>query len=98
MNQEKEKENALLAKLELVFYNFRNEEKKIKLYHNNLLPQARQAVEVVLSAYKTGNTDILNFIDSQRTYLDLELKYEHYLSVYAQRQAELEMLVGKVLF
>jgi len=98
LNQKKDKENLLLAKLELVLYKLFDEGKKIKLYHDILLPRASQAVEVVLSAYKTGNTDILNFIDSLRTQLDLELKYEHYQSVYAQRKAELEKLVGKVLF
>lgn len=98
LNQKKEKENSLLANMEMVFYKFRDEDKKLKLYRENLLPQARQAIEVVLSAYKTGKTDILNFMDSQRTLLDLELKHEYLLSTYAQRQAELEMLVGKTLF
>jgi outer membrane protein TolC len=98
LNQKKEKENSLLANLEMVYYKFRDKEKKIKLYRENLLPQARQAIEVVLAAYKTGSTDILNFMDSQQTLLDLELKHEYTLSAYARSQAELEMLVGRVLF
>ena len=98
VNQKKDLENNLLARLGMVFFRLQDGEKKIKLYGNNLLPQARQAVEVIQSAYKTGNADILNFIDSQRTLLDFELKHEYFISTHAQRKAELEMLVGKTLF
>jgi outer membrane protein TolC len=98
LNQKKDRENNLLARMELLYYQLQDEEQKIKLYSNKLLPQARQAVAVVRSAYQTGNSDILNFIDSQRTLLNFELNQEFFISAYAQRQAELEMLVGKHLF
>jgi outer membrane protein TolC len=98
LNKRKEKENMLLAKLELVLYKLKDSEQKISLYRDSLIPQARQAVEVIQSAYKTGNKDILNFIDSQRTLLDFELKLQWSLTNYAQRMAELEMLLSKDLF
>ncbi|MBU4307032.1 MAG: TolC family protein [Candidatus Aminicenantes bacterium] len=96
-NQKRERENNLLAELEMVFFNYNDAAQKTILYRDTLLVQARQVVKVVEAAYKSGKADILNFIDSQRMLLDLELKYERSLASQAQKLAELEMLVGRDL-
>jgi outer membrane protein TolC len=97
LNQIRDKENALLVRLEMVWYKYHDAKQKIFLYRDSLIPKARQAVGVIQSAYKTGDKDILDFIDSQKTLLDLELKYHESLTVYAQSLAELELLTGKDL-
>jgi len=96
-NQKRERENNLLAELEMVFFNYNDAAQKTILYRDTLLVQARQVAKVVEEAYKSGKADILNLIDSQRMLLDIELKYERSLATQAQKLAELEMLVGRDL-
>ncbi|MCJ7525756.1 MAG: TolC family protein [Candidatus Aminicenantes bacterium] len=96
-NQKRERENNLLAELEMVFFNYNDAAQKTILYRDTLLVQARQVVRVIEEAYKSGKTGILNLIDSQRMLLDFELKYERSMAFQAQKLAELEMLVGRDL-
>lgn len=95
VNRKKEEENSLLARLEMVFYRFRDARRKMVLYGDSLLPRAKQALEVTRSAFEAGEVDFLDFIDSQRTLLGFELAYEEAKTLRAQRLAELQMLVGK---
>jgi cobalt-zinc-cadmium efflux system outer membrane protein len=91
----KEEENNLLARLEMVYYNFSDSGRKLALYQDALIPKAKQALEVTQAAFEAGKVDFLNLIDSQRTLLGFELAHERSLATHAQREAELEMLVGK---
>jgi outer membrane protein, heavy metal efflux system len=91
----KEKENGLLAHLEMVYYQFSDSGRKLELYKDALIPRAKQALEVARAAFAAGEADVLNLIDSQRTLLGFELAYQRSLATRAQRLVELEMLVGK---
>lgn len=97
LNKKKEEENRLLARLEMVLFQYRDAQRKIALYKNSLLPRAQQALEVTRSAFETGKADFLDFIDSQRIYLAFELEYEKAKTSFAKRLAELEMLVGETI-
>jgi cobalt-zinc-cadmium efflux system outer membrane protein len=88
------RENALIADLDMAFYQFSDARKKISLFRERLFPRACQAMIVIEAAYKTGNTDILNLIDAQRTVLDFQLR-EKELGVHAAlKLAELERITG----
>jgi outer membrane protein TolC len=95
LKEKEEKENNLLAHLEMIYYNFRDSGRKLALYKDALIPKAKQALEVAQAAYEAGKVDFLNLIDSQRTLLGFELAYERALATLSQRLAELEMVVGK---
>lgn len=93
--EKEEKENNLLARLEMIYYQFRDSGRKLALYRDALIPRGKQALEVAQAAYEAGKVDFLNLIDAQRTLLSFELAYEQALTTHAQRLAELEMVVGK---
>jgi outer membrane protein TolC len=95
LNQTRNSENELLSRLEMVLYQFREAKRKIGLYEDALLPRAQQALNVTQTAFETDKVDFLNLIDAQRTYLEFELSLERAKFNYAQRVAELEMLVGR---
>ena len=94
LNQRQEEENKLAAHLEMVWFQYRDAERKITLYQKGLLPRAEQALEVTRSAFESGIADFLDFIDSQRTLLEFQLAYEEVRTHYKQRMAELQMLIG----
>ena len=95
LNEKKEVENNLLARLEMVFFKYRDAGRKMALYRETLIPRAQQALEVTRSAFEAGKANFTDFIDSQRMLLTFELEYEEARTRRAQRLAELEMLVGK---
>lgn len=95
LKQQKSIENDLLSRLEMVLYQFREARRKMQLYNEALLPRAQQSLNVSQSAFEAGKVDFLNLIDAQRTYLEFELFLARSTTNYAQRLAELEMLVGR---
>ncbi len=90
-----ERENALVAIGQRVLYEYRDAERKIGLYRNTLVPEARQSLHSTEAAFRAGASGFLDLIDAERTLLDFELSYERALSNRAQRLAELEKLVGR---
>ncbi len=97
VNQKKEVENNLLARLEMVFFKYRDAVRKMALYRETLIPRAQQALEVTRSAFEAGKANFTDFIDSQRMLLAFRLEYEEAVTRRVQRLAELEMLIGKEL-
>ncbi len=94
LHQKTNRENELLATLNSVYVSFTDAQRKKKLYRDSLLPKARQALAVTQTAFETGKTDFLNYIDSLRTLLSIQLDYEKHSVDSAVQLAALEMLTG----
>jgi cobalt-zinc-cadmium efflux system outer membrane protein len=94
VRERREKENALVADLEMTLYKLRDAGRKINLYGDTLLPKAEQNVKVNLLAFTSHKTSFLDLIDSQRILLGFQLEHKRALADRAQRMAEIEMLVG----
>jgi len=94
VQERREKENVLLARLQTALFNFRDARRKIELYDSALLPKAEQSLGAVQQAFVVGNTDFLDLIDAQRTLLEFQLVRERALVDLANSLAEIEMLVG----
>jgi len=92
-----ETENRLLARLKLAAYRFRDAERKVNLYGDTLVPQAKGALDVAQESYEAGKADFLDLIDAQRLLLNFQLELERARADREQRRAELEMLVGRDL-
>jgi len=66
----------------------------IDLYKNTVIPQAQQTLQSTLSAYQTGKTEFLMFIDAYKMVLMSKLDYYMAKMNYMQSQALLEQAVG----
>jgi outer membrane protein TolC len=95
LRERSDRENSLIADLQMELYNFRDAERKIDLYRDTLVPKARQSFTVIQKAFTAGKTDFLDVVDAERTLLEFQLSYERALANRAQRLAKLEMLIGK---
>jgi cobalt-zinc-cadmium efflux system outer membrane protein len=71
--------------------------RSIALYRNSLLPQARQSLEASSSAYRSGETDFLTFLDAERTLLKFRLEEQRAFRDLRVHQAKLEQLAGQAL-
>jgi outer membrane protein, heavy metal efflux system len=70
---------------------------QIQLYHRGIIPQARQASEASLAAYRAGTLDFARLTQNYISLYDAELKLQDYLKEFEGTWAELEWLVGQEL-
>ncbi len=89
-----EAENVKIAHAIELLYDIEDNQRKINLYGDVLVPKAEQLVQVSETAYRAGTVDFLSLIDAQRMRLKYELDYERAQTDYQQKIAELEMLIG----
>ena len=87
--------NTLAQKIAMVLYSLRDSQRKVDLFRDTLIPKGKQSLKAVETAYTTGKAGFTDMIDSERVLLELELLCERSLATYAQKLAELEMLVGE---
>ncbi|MBI3593395.1 MAG: TolC family protein [Nitrospirae bacterium] len=88
-------QNQTLAEVRILYFKIKSLENSLSMYRNGILPQARQALESSRIAYRSGKTDLLNVIDSERTLKDLQMSYYETLVQYEGRINELEKMTGK---
>ena len=94
VHDKKEKENLLIADLQMALYRLRDASRKIDLYGNTLLPKATQTLKVTQSAFTSDKASFLDLIDAQRILLDFQLEHERALADRFQRLAEIEMITA----
>jgi len=70
---------------------------QITLYHQGIVPQARQAVSASLAAYQVGALDFAQLYQSQIAVYNAEMQLQEYLKDFEENWAELEWLVGQEL-
>jgi outer membrane protein TolC len=92
-----ERANILSARAKMVLYRFRDAQRKMDLYGNTLVPKGRESLKATEAAFRTGRASFTDLVDAERVLLEFQLSLERALASYAQRLAELEMLVGRTL-
>lgn len=74
-NERLDRENMLKAELTARNSRLDDANRRLLLYGDELLDLARQALDNTMTSYKGGRATILDVIDSERSLLELELKY-----------------------
>jgi outer membrane protein TolC len=77
-----------------LFAQARSQEDLLILFREDILPKARQTLEVSNQAYHVGEVDFLQLIDNWRLLLHYEIKYRRLEASLRQTLAELERVVG----
>ena len=74
-NEYEHRYNAILGQLRGSMALLEDAQRRLKLYGEDLLELAEQALEISRTSYESGRTGILEVIDSERTLLELRLVY-----------------------
>ncbi len=93
--QRKEKENTLIADLEMALYQLRDADRKMDLYKHTLIPMAEQNVKINQAAFAADKVGFLDLIDAQRVLLNFQLEYDRARADRAQKISRIEMLTGE---
>jgi cobalt-zinc-cadmium efflux system outer membrane protein len=89
--------NQIAAAIKDRFATLQRLSQQIQLYGQGIIPQARQAAEASLAAYRTGTLDFARLTQNYLAMYSAELKYQEYLKDFEGTWAELEWLVGQEL-
>lgn len=89
--------DSMLAHLAMLIYEYEDARRKMSLYRDKLLPRAREALEVARTAYGAGKAKFMDFIDTQRLWLEFGLMLEETEMMTLKRLAEIEKLTGGVI-
>jgi len=87
--------NETLSQIKTIFIKIKTNEQLIDSYQSKLIPLAKQSLAAAKISYASGKTDFLNFIESERTLLNLQMEYYMKLTDYWQQVAMLSPLIGK---
>jgi len=85
-----------LAEVTDLFAQARSQQDLLTLFREDILPKARQTLEVSSKAYNVGEVDFLQLVDNWRQLLRYEISYRRLEASLRQTLAELERVVGGV--
>jgi outer membrane protein TolC len=86
--------NGLRAELSVSLAELEDANRRLKLYGEELLGLAEQAVENSRTSYEGGRTGILEVIDSERSLLDLQLLYWRAAADAWQQRIAIQTMAG----
>jgi len=89
-----QKTQEIFADYRDVLFKYQDAERRAVLYKETLLPQAEQALEILIEAYKTGKVEFDRVLESQRILLHFQLEYERAIVDKAKAVNAFEEIIG----
>ena len=89
--------NEVLLAIHEAYAKVASAQNGVMTYEAVILPEAKQQVEVALSAYEAGRSDMLALIDAQRTLKDTQVAYYGLQADYERGVSDLRLAVGAEL-
>lgn len=86
--------NDLNAQIVMDITTLRDADRQLGLFEHTILPRARQAVTVARSAYETGQSTLLDLLDSQRSLIAIQRLVANLRIVREKRLADLEAIAA----
>jgi len=87
--------NQVAGEISSALAGYRQAYDQVRLFQDNVLPQARQTVESMLAGYQVNKVDFLSLIRSETSLYEYENQYWKALSAAHQALAQLAAAVGK---
>jgi cobalt-zinc-cadmium efflux system outer membrane protein len=88
-------QNRALAEVEAAYEAFQTAQQQVRTFRDELLEQADESRAIALTAYEEGGTDLLPFLESQRTRAEVRQQYFQKLFEYRSSLIDLELAVGR---
>lgn len=76
------------------YFNYQSAGKQVHLYKSGLLTEAEKVLNGKIYSYKRGQTSLLEVLDAQHTYNDMQQSYYQALNKYASALVMLERTAG----
>ncbi len=83
-------DNAIRARLAVVSGEFARAAEAVNMYQNELLPAAKETLDLAEATYRAGEQDFIQLLVTRRTYFDANLAYIANLAQLATAQAQID--------
>lgn len=93
----KSAENELSLNVKNAFLNYQNENRQVKFYRDEILPQAMEAYRAAKISYDAGEISYLEFLGARQTLISAKSSYTEVLLNYNASIAAIEEAVGASL-
>ena len=90
-------QNRLAFQIQDAYASVDTQQRLVALFHDVIVPQARQTVDASAAGYQSGSVDFLAYIQAWRKLLDYRLMEQRSIAQLQQQLAELERLLGRPL-
>lgn len=90
----KQVELQIQTEVTQAYQNYVNTKKQMQQFSNGLLSESKAILEGKIYSYKRGNTSLLEVLDAQRTYNDVQENYYQTLYNFSSALVRLERTVG----
>lgn len=87
----------ITMEIEKELYAYREAQRRIELYRDELLPKVKQQLEVAINGFQGGQSSILELIDAEKSLLDFRLAESRAVADRALAVARLESRTGTTL-
>lgn len=87
-------ENRLVAQGVVLHENYRDAQRKVALFNKVLIPKAKQVFSLSEEAYKNGQATVIDYLDAQRTLLNLEIMLARQRARAETAASRIDMLLG----
>ena len=88
------RQNDLAFRVQDALLKVETQQRMVMLFRDQIIPDARKAVEASQNTYRAGGSDFLALVDNWNRALELELMQHQSLAQLEQQFAELQRLVG----
>ena len=92
-----QRQRDLDTDIEQILYSYREAQRAIALYRDDLLPKVNQQLEVAINGFQSGQISILELIDAEQNLLNFELAKNRAVADRALAVARLESRIGTTL-
>lgn len=91
------RQNDLAFRVQDALLKVETQQGMVMLFRDQIIPDARKAVEASQNTYRAGGGDFLTLVDNWNRLLELELMHQQSITQLEQQFAELQRLVGRDL-
>lgn len=88
---------TITISIEKELYAYREAQRRVALYRDDLLPKVKQQLEVAINGFQSGQSSILELIDAEKSLLDFRLAESRAVADRALAVARLEYRTGMTL-
>lgn len=92
--QYRQVELQILVEITKAYYNYLAAKKQVQQFNAGLLSEAKKVLDGKIYSYQRGETSLLELLNAQRTYNEVQLNYYDTLYGYAAALVELERAAG----
>jgi outer membrane protein TolC len=87
--------NQLTATVYKAWFEHTDADRRVRLYEDSLIPKAQESLSASLGGFRTGDSEFLDLLDTQRTLLEFSISAERARADRGKALATLNRLVGR---